>query len=84
VLVPATVETCEDVIAELPGFRAIREKHGVAVPPDQPGHHGIMRSNVKIGLVGPDPGMDVGRAVRAAPGIDVDTAALASALHAAD
>jgi len=35
VLVPATVEIREDIAAELPRFRAIREKHGVAVPPDQ-------------------------------------------------
>ena len=35
VLVPATVEIREDIAAELPRFRSIREKHGVAVPPDQ-------------------------------------------------
>jgi PPOX class probable F420-dependent enzyme len=35
VLVPATVEIREDIAAELSRFRAIREKHGVAVPPDQ-------------------------------------------------
>ena len=34
VLVPATVEIREDIAAELPLFRAIREKHGVAVPDD--------------------------------------------------
>ena len=34
VLVPATVEIGEDIAAELPRFRAIREKHGVAVPDD--------------------------------------------------
>ena len=32
VLVPATVEIREDLVAELPRFRAIREKHGLAVP----------------------------------------------------
>jgi PPOX class probable F420-dependent enzyme len=32
VLVPATVEIREDIAAELPRFRAIREKHGVKVP----------------------------------------------------
>ena len=32
VLVPATVEIREDIAAELPRFRAIREKHGLAVP----------------------------------------------------
>jgi PPOX class probable F420-dependent enzyme len=35
VLVPATVEIREDIAAELPRFRAIREKHGVEVPSDQ-------------------------------------------------
>jgi len=34
VLVPATVEIREDIAAELPRFRAIREKHGWAVPDD--------------------------------------------------
>src|ERR1700680_4458475 len=34
VLVPATVEIREDVSPELAHFRAIREKHGVAVPGD--------------------------------------------------
>jgi PPOX class probable F420-dependent enzyme len=34
VLVPATVEIREDIAAELPCFRAIREKHGMAVPDD--------------------------------------------------
>jgi PPOX class probable F420-dependent enzyme len=35
VLVPATVEIREDIAAELPRFRAIREKHGIAVPDDE-------------------------------------------------
>jgi PPOX class probable F420-dependent enzyme len=35
VLVPATVEIREDIAAELPRFKAIREKHGMAVPGDQ-------------------------------------------------
>jgi PPOX class probable F420-dependent enzyme len=34
VLVPGTVEVREDLAAELPRFRAIREKHGRPVPPD--------------------------------------------------
>jgi hypothetical protein len=34
VLVPATVAIREDIAAELPRFRAIREKHGLAVPDD--------------------------------------------------
>ena len=35
VLVPATVEIREDLAAELPRVRAIREKHGLAVPGDE-------------------------------------------------
>jgi PPOX class probable F420-dependent enzyme len=35
VLASATVEIREDIAAELPRFRAIREKHGVRVPSDQ-------------------------------------------------
>ena len=34
VLIPATAEIREDIPAELPRFRAIREKHGLAVPDD--------------------------------------------------
>jgi PPOX class probable F420-dependent enzyme len=34
VLVPATVDIREDLPAELPRFRAIRGKHGLAVPDD--------------------------------------------------
>jgi len=34
VLVPATVEIREDLAAELPRFRAIRGKYGLAVPDD--------------------------------------------------
>ncbi|HWG60448.1 MAG TPA: PPOX class F420-dependent oxidoreductase [Streptosporangiaceae bacterium] len=34
VLIPATVEIREDLATELPRFRAIREKHGLAVPPE--------------------------------------------------
>jgi PPOX class probable F420-dependent enzyme len=34
VLVPATAEVREDLAAELPRFRAIREKHGRQVPDD--------------------------------------------------
>jgi PPOX class probable F420-dependent enzyme len=34
VLVPATVEIREDIATELCRFRAIREKHGLAVPDD--------------------------------------------------
>jgi PPOX class probable F420-dependent enzyme len=35
VLVPATVEIREDLAAELPRFRAIREKHGMKILDDQ-------------------------------------------------
>jgi PPOX class probable F420-dependent enzyme len=35
VLVPATVEIREDIAAELPRFRAIREKYGMTVPGDE-------------------------------------------------
>ena len=34
VLFPATVEIREDIAVELPRFRAIREKYGLAVPDD--------------------------------------------------
>jgi PPOX class probable F420-dependent enzyme len=34
VLVPATVEIREEIVAGLPRFRAIREKYGLAVPDD--------------------------------------------------
>jgi hypothetical protein len=34
VLVPATAEIREDLEAELPRFRAIRQKHGLPVPDD--------------------------------------------------
>jgi PPOX class probable F420-dependent enzyme len=35
VLVAATAQIREDLAAELPRFRAIREKHGLATPPDE-------------------------------------------------
>ena len=35
VLVPATAQIREDLAAELPRFRAIREKHGMPVPAEQ-------------------------------------------------
>jgi PPOX class probable F420-dependent enzyme len=35
VLVPATVEIREDIVAELPRFRDIRAKHGMKIPEDQ-------------------------------------------------
>jgi PPOX class probable F420-dependent enzyme len=35
VLVPGTVEIREDLRAELPRFRALREKHGINIPDDE-------------------------------------------------
>jgi PPOX class probable F420-dependent enzyme len=35
VLIPATAEVREDLVAELPRFRAIRVKHGMTVPSDE-------------------------------------------------
>jgi PPOX class probable F420-dependent enzyme len=35
VLIPASVEIREDIAVELPRFRVIREKHGLAVPDDE-------------------------------------------------
>jgi hypothetical protein len=34
ILAPATAEVREDIAAELPRFRAIRQKHGLPVPDD--------------------------------------------------
>jgi PPOX class probable F420-dependent enzyme len=35
VFVPGTVEIREDLRAELPRFRALREKHGISIPGDE-------------------------------------------------
>jgi PPOX class probable F420-dependent enzyme len=35
VFIPGTVEILEDIASELPRYRAIREKHGVATPNDE-------------------------------------------------
>jgi PPOX class probable F420-dependent enzyme len=35
VFVPGTVEIREDLRAELPRFRALREKHGISIPDDE-------------------------------------------------
>ena len=43
VLLEATVEIREDLQAELPRFRAIREKHGVKVPSDQEHLEGLTK-----------------------------------------
>src|ERR1700730_1591702 len=34
-LVPATIQIRENIAPELPRFRAIRDKHGMAVPDDE-------------------------------------------------
>jgi PPOX class probable F420-dependent enzyme len=47
VLVPATVEVREDIAAELPRFRAIREKHGRPMPDDRE----LLRSLTEEGRV---------------------------------
>lgn len=43
VLVEGTVEIREDLVAELPRFRAIREKHGVKVPADEEHLEGLTK-----------------------------------------
>ncbi len=43
VLLEATVEIREDLDAELPRFRAIREKHGMRVPSDQEHLEGLTK-----------------------------------------
>jgi hypothetical protein len=47
VLVPATAEIREDLTAELPRFRTIREKHGLAVPEDED-HLRALRAEARI------------------------------------
>src|SRR5205823_12874653 len=49
----------------------------------QPRRHGVMEGDVKLGPVGPDPGTDVGRTIRALGRVDVDAAddAAAAALQ---
>jgi PPOX class probable F420-dependent enzyme len=47
VLVPAAVEVREDLVAELPRFRAIREKHGLAVP-DEEEHLRALREEGRV------------------------------------
>jgi PPOX class probable F420-dependent enzyme len=56
VLVAATVEIREDIAAELPRFRAIRQKHGVRVPDDDEHLEGLSREGrvlLAITPVGP-------------------------------
>jgi len=60
VLVQGTVEVREDIAAELPRFRAIREKHGVAVPGDQVQLRGLIQEGrvlLAITPTGPSVGL---------------------------
>jgi PPOX class probable F420-dependent enzyme len=50
VLVPATAEIREDIAAELPRFRAIREKHGLALP-DEAEHLRALAAEGRVLLV---------------------------------
>jgi PPOX class probable F420-dependent enzyme len=54
VLVRATVEIREDIAAELPRFRAIREKHGVAVPDDEAHLRGLTGEGRVLLAITPD------------------------------
>jgi PPOX class probable F420-dependent enzyme len=54
VLVPGTVEIREDVAAELPRFRAIREKHGMAVLDDGEHLRALMAEGRVLLAITPD------------------------------
>ena len=54
VLVPATVEIREDIAAELPRFRAIREKHGMAVLDDGEHLRALMAEGRVLLAITPD------------------------------
>jgi hypothetical protein len=54
VLVPGTAEIREDIAAELPRFRAIREKHGVAVPGEEEQLRGLTAEGRVLLAVTPD------------------------------
>jgi len=54
ILVPGKVEIREDVAAELPRFRAIREKHGVPVPPDPEQQRALEREGRVLLAITPD------------------------------
>ena len=54
VLVPATVEIREDIAAELPRFRAIREKHGVPVPGEEEQLRGLTEDGRVLLVITPD------------------------------
>jgi PPOX class probable F420-dependent enzyme len=54
VLVPGTIEIRENLAAELPRFRAIREKHGLAVPSDAEQLRSLEREGRVLLAVTPD------------------------------
>lgn len=54
VLVPGTVEIREDLAAELPRFRAIREKHGLAVPSEAEQLSSLEREGRVLLVITPD------------------------------
>jgi hypothetical protein len=54
VLVRGTVEVREDIAAELPRFRALREKYGVAVPGDQEQLRGLAEEGRVLLAITPD------------------------------
>ena len=54
VLVRGTAEIREDISAELPRFRAIREKHGVAVPGEEEQLRGLTAEGRVLLAVTPD------------------------------
>jgi len=54
VLVRGTVEVREDIAAELPRFRALREKYGVAVPGEQEQLRGLAEEGRVLLAITPD------------------------------
>jgi PPOX class probable F420-dependent enzyme len=54
VLVRGTAEVREDIAAELPRFRAIREKHGVAVPAEEEQLRGLTAEGRVLLAITPD------------------------------
>jgi PPOX class probable F420-dependent enzyme len=54
VLIPATVEVREDIAAELPRFRAIREKHGMAIPGDEEHLKALSEEGLVLLAIAPD------------------------------
>ena len=54
VMVPGTVEIREDIAAELPRFRAIREKHGMKVMGDEEHLRSLAEDNRVLLAITPD------------------------------